>query len=71
MSVTAFEWLAMALAMAAQVGVLIVTWRLLVWLVSGRNPWREPPRWLWRREAVRAARDRSRKTSKPIDRLVA
>lgn len=60
MSVTALGWLLISLAMAAQVGLLIVAWRLLIWLVAGRNPWREPPRWLWRREALPVARDRSR-----------
>jgi hypothetical protein len=69
--VITFGWLLMALGMAAQVGVLIVAWRLLVWLVSGRNPWREPPRWPWRRGAVRVAGDRSRKTPKPVDRISA
>ena len=32
-----------AWVIAAQVGAVVVGWRLLVWLVRGRNPWREPP----------------------------
>jgi hypothetical protein len=54
--VDALSWLVYAWVVAAQVGFLVVVWRLLVWLFTGRNPWREPPRWLWRRRVEGGSR---------------
>jgi hypothetical protein len=67
--VFAIQWLLMAWVITAQVGVVVVAWRLLIWLLCGRNPWREPPGWPWRRVRAAAAGGRARRPATDSGRL--